>query len=529
MQPDFCIDFLNRKCQLTKRTCKNIHVTSEHRELLKRVCIKYLSGRCDSKNCYEHKSLKQLKIPTPATYYENIPVIEDYTNGKFCKTYIIKHKCIPKCPDIHPINRDILSMRKCCLDFLLDGRCNTPGCGKPHLTYADIDVWPPSAYANKYPKIEICVDWLNGKCRDSDVDCKWIHVEPNHIKLLTKNSNHEEMLRMHLGVNIRDYEYKFPPVSPMPDEAPVPVVVAVQQPQAPQKSASPPIPQQKPVKSPVTQPPIGTPPVNVEINLPLDQLLTKLVGAFGELKQLYTSEASSKMNTEGELVQLKQKLIEETALLREEENNLMKYFFLDVVVPEDYSNGRYTDEMNPDSLLPGSLKDAIKVDKLRIDSPPSNNNHINYEENSANKFRAQQLCQTIRLLLRQFNPDSVPQALQDVTIQRKELEAQANQAASKLEQVQAERVALSKKYDYANTSNGYISDDMENNHSSMRKDSSVLANLTNSIYCVICHERAREMVLVPCGHLEYCEECAQDIYQCTSCRSPIVHRLKVKR
>ena len=45
--------------------------------------------------------------------------------------------------------------------------------------------------------------------------------------------------------------------------------------------------------------------------------------------------------------------------------------------------------------------------------------------------------------------------------------------------------------------------------------------------CVVCMDAPLQMVLVPCGHMCVCEECAQQISQCPICRKPTQSTMKV--
>jgi len=252
-----------------------------------------------------------------------------------------------------------------------------------------------------------------------------------------------------------------------------------------------------------------------------------------ELKQMYVSEHASRHIAEGEIGRLKHTLKEEKATLRAEEEKLIKYFFIDVVVGEEYrglGEGKLSDELPADarSMLLGPLADSL----------PHLNGNGNHKfspppEDNSSKIRAQQLCQTLRLLIRQFNPDTFPLIVHELATQRRELEAQVKTLNKSVEDVQAEKSAIRQKYQYATAPDPlqYLSaSEIELLDSQLRRDSDrILTNIATSVYCIICQERPRVMVLVPCGHLEYCEECVNTIDTCASCRSPIMHILKVKR
>lgn len=45
--------------------------------------------------------------------------------------------------------------------------------------------------------------------------------------------------------------------------------------------------------------------------------------------------------------------------------------------------------------------------------------------------------------------------------------------------------------------------------------------------CVICLERAREMVFIPCGHRCTCTECCKNVKTCPMCRVTIASYIKV--
>lgn len=52
-------------------------------------------------------------------------------------------------------------------------------------------------------------------------------------------------------------------------------------------------------------------------------------------------------------------------------------------------------------------------------------------------------------------------------------------------------------------------------------------NKDESNDCVICMERPREIVLIPCGHLNFCLECIKKLKTCPSCRKEIVEKIRV--
>ena len=47
--------------------------------------------------------------------------------------------------------------------------------------------------------------------------------------------------------------------------------------------------------------------------------------------------------------------------------------------------------------------------------------------------------------------------------------------------------------------------------------------------CIICQEKEKSVVLLPCRHLCLCDDCAshEDLQQCPLCRKPIAHRISV--
>ena len=51
--------------------------------------------------------------------------------------------------------------------------------------------------------------------------------------------------------------------------------------------------------------------------------------------------------------------------------------------------------------------------------------------------------------------------------------------------------------------------------------------------CIVCMEKPQEYILVPCGHAQYCEECAKQLRSgqlgCAVCRLPIERVIKVYR
>ena len=42
--------------------------------------------------------------------------------------------------------------------------------------------------------------------------------------------------------------------------------------------------------------------------------------------------------------------------------------------------------------------------------------------------------------------------------------------------------------------------------------------------CIICMDRKCCVMLLPCAHANYCQECAQRLAECPECRAPITHR-----
>jgi len=48
-----------------------------------------------------------------------------------------------------------------------------------------------------------------------------------------------------------------------------------------------------------------------------------------------------------------------------------------------------------------------------------------------------------------------------------------------------------------------------------------------AVFCVICLEKQRDTLLVPCGHLGSCWECCNDIRQCPVCRCAISNKVRV--
>jgi len=47
------------------------------------------------------------------------------------------------------------------------------------------------------------------------------------------------------------------------------------------------------------------------------------------------------------------------------------------------------------------------------------------------------------------------------------------------------------------------------------------------VFCVICLEKRRDTIFVPCGHLGSCLKCCNDLYQCPVCRSDILNKVRV--
>jgi hypothetical protein len=45
--------------------------------------------------------------------------------------------------------------------------------------------------------------------------------------------------------------------------------------------------------------------------------------------------------------------------------------------------------------------------------------------------------------------------------------------------------------------------------------------------CIICMERERNIVLLPCRHLLTCEDCGETVFECPVCREGVSHRLIV--
>jgi len=45
--------------------------------------------------------------------------------------------------------------------------------------------------------------------------------------------------------------------------------------------------------------------------------------------------------------------------------------------------------------------------------------------------------------------------------------------------------------------------------------------------CVICKDKITDIVLVPCGHFGFCDDCAVELRQCPICRVKITRRQKL--
>ena len=56
---------------------------------------------------------------------------------------------------------------------------------------------------------------------------------------------------------------------------------------------------------------------------------------------------------------------------------------------------------------------------------------------------------------------------------------------------------------------------------------SEIAEKFGNVLCVICLEKRRDTVLVPCGHLASCLDCCNALYQCPVCRRPIRSKVQV--
>jgi hypothetical protein len=56
---------------------------------------------------------------------------------------------------------------------------------------------------------------------------------------------------------------------------------------------------------------------------------------------------------------------------------------------------------------------------------------------------------------------------------------------------------------------------------------SEIAEKFGNVSCVICLEKRRDTILVPCGHLASCLECCNALYQCPVCRRPIRSKVRV--
>jgi len=56
--------------------------------------------------------------------------------------------------------------------------------------------------------------------------------------------------------------------------------------------------------------------------------------------------------------------------------------------------------------------------------------------------------------------------------------------------------------------------------------SRLLAQIKEQKTCILCIDKDKEIVFVPCGHLCTCSVCAQSLIKCPVCRSNIQQRIK---
>ena len=96
---------------------------------------------------------------------------------------------------------------------------------------------------------------------------------------------------------------------------------------------------------------------------------------------------------------------------------------------------------------------------------------------------------------------------------------------------------------YQNLKNKLICDnnDLKINNNDLKIENRELLNYNNDLkikkklldttedenMCIICYEREKRIILIPCGHYYYCEECSNLIDECSVCKCKIEKRYKV--
>ena len=53
--------------------------------------------------------------------------------------------------------------------------------------------------------------------------------------------------------------------------------------------------------------------------------------------------------------------------------------------------------------------------------------------------------------------------------------------------------------------------------------------MEKTVMCRKCKKRKSEMIMMPCGHLCLCENCASDVKRCVICRAKVTEKMKVFR
>lgn len=64
-------------------------------------------------------------------------------------------------------------------------------------------------------------------------------------------------------------------------------------------------------------------------------------------------------------------------------------------------------------------------------------------------------------------------------------------------------------------------------NSSLRKENDLIDKHGDSELCSICLDKSRSIVLTPCGHYNYCIDCAMKIEVCSICRGDICRRIRI--
>jgi len=284
--------------------------------------------------------------------------------------------------------------------------------------------------------------------------------------------------------------------------------------------------------APVVAPPSAT--VENNSNYSVDQILLKVISTCMEMRQMYLTEHEHKADAESKLDQLKKQLTSQAMHVRDEEEKMVKYFF-DAIMGEEYHIRVSESVPESQSMLIAPLKDALAlVEKYKPTAPtPSSKYMATPVDASSAKTRAETLCANLRAYTRQLNLETFPQAVAEVSVQKQELQSQVDILAKSISDLQTQMTAIRQKYQYL-TSNEPLQclnqPELEMLETLIRRESeNILNNIATSIYCIVCQVNMRVIALLPCGHLYYCEECANKITECAQCRTPIQYRAYIKR